>query len=109
MTDSSDFTSLGKSLVFRGLEGRDLEDLHRHGSVRVLEEGDTLLREGQANAELFVVIDGELDVFLAKSDERPTRVHINQLGTGDCVGEYSFIDEHPAAASVAASRRTKVF
>jgi CRP-like cAMP-binding protein len=101
--------ALGGNRVFRGLGAKELEEIQRSGRMRSLEADELVLREGEANAELFVVLTGELDVFLPKSTERPTRIHLGEVEAGECVGEYSFIDEKPASASVSARGRAEVF
>ncbi|MGH7806138.1 MAG: Crp/Fnr family transcriptional regulator, partial [Candidatus Binatia bacterium] len=92
-----------------GLGASELEEIRRRGQVRALAADDPVLQEGDANAVLFVVLRGELDVFLPKSDERPTRVHLGVIGAGECVGEYSFVDEKPASASVTARDPAEIF
>ena len=100
---------IGRSRAFQGLGAKELEEIQRPGRVRSLEPDELVLREGEANADLFVVLQGELDVFLAKSAERPTRIHVGEIKAGECVGEYSFIDEKPASACVSARGRAEVF
>jgi diguanylate cyclase (GGDEF)-like protein len=63
-----------------------------------LRPGATLLAAGQTNDEIFILLRGELNVFLDDSREHPVAV----LRTGDTVGELSAIDKKPTSASVVA-------
>ena len=102
-------TSLARSTVFQGLDSARLEAIQRKGKILSLAPSELVAEEGQPSSALFIVVDGELDVFLPMAPTRFTRVQIATLGAGDCIGEYSLIDEKPASASVAASRPTELF
>jgi CRP/FNR family cyclic AMP-dependent transcriptional regulator len=63
--------------------------------------GDVLFREGDLGArEMYVVIDGEIEVSKRSRRGRETRMAI--LGPGDCFGEMSMIDMQPRSATVRA-------
>jgi CRP/FNR family transcriptional regulator, cyclic AMP receptor protein len=100
---------LKQSRVFRGLGTAGLESLERAGSARELAAGEILIEEGQEVTELFVVIGGELEVFLPQTESRLTRIRVARAVTGDCIGEYSLVDKNPASASVAAKSPSQVF
>jgi CRP-like cAMP-binding protein len=100
---------LKQSEVFRGLGTAGLESLERVGSAVALDAGEIIIEEGQRVTDLFVVIRGELEVFLPKTDSRLTRIRVARRGPGDCIGEYSFVDKNPASASVAAKMPSQVF
>lgn len=94
----------------RGLEllggmGPELLDLVMgRCPVRELRAGTTLLAVGQTNAEIFVVLRGELNVFLDDARSVPVAV----LRAGDTVGELSAIDKKPASASVVAQAHSSL-
>lgn len=72
-----------------------------------LNRGDIILEEGQTGQPLYIIIDGQVEVFLPKKmkgsfKERPTKIRLGRLNRGDCFGEYSLIDNEPASASVIA-------
>jgi CRP-like cAMP-binding protein len=102
-------SGLKQSRVFRGLGAASLESLAVVGSVVELEAGEIVIAEGQPVTDLFVVIHGELEVFLPKTEARLTRIRVAQAAPGDCIGEYSFVDKNPASASVAAKSASEVF
>ena len=67
--------------------------------IRVM-PGDVLFREGDPARELYVVIDGEVEVLKKSRRNRDVRVAI--LGPNDCFGEMSIIDVQPRSATVRA-------
>jgi CRP-like cAMP-binding protein len=108
---STDRLSAGlkQSGVFKGLTSDGLESLQRIGSAVELDAGEVIIEEGQRVTDLFVVIRGELEVFMPQTESRVTRIRVARKGPGDCIGEYSFVDKNPASASVAAKVPSEVF
>ncbi len=100
---------LKQSAVLRGLASAGLESLERAGSAVALDAGEVIIEEGERVKDLFVVIRGELEVFLPKTESRMTRIRVARKVPGDCIGEYSFVDKNPASASVAAKVPSEVF
>ena len=100
---------LKQSQMFRGLGTASLEALALVGSVVDLDPGEIIIQEGQPVTDLYVVIHGELEVFLPKTGSRLTRIRVARAAPGDCIGEYSFVDRNPASASVAAKSAAEVF
>lgn len=84
--------------LLRGVGPELLDSVIARCPVRTLAAGAHLLEVGQVNAELFLILRGELHVFL--SGDRTTPVA--RLRSGDTVGELSVIDKKPASASVVA-------
>jgi CRP-like cAMP-binding protein len=80
------------------LDDRDVEWMIQKGKKERLRPGTTIIREGQPLQALYVVLDGILGV--------ATRAAGNQLiahvGTGEVVGELSFVDARPPSATVTA-------
>ncbi|MCA9589073.1 MAG: cyclic nucleotide-binding domain-containing protein [Myxococcales bacterium] len=66
-------------------------------TMRVL-PGTPIFREGEAAREMYVVLDGEIEVLKKSRRGRETRVAI--LGPSDCFGEMSIIDMQPRSATV---------
>jgi diguanylate cyclase (GGDEF)-like protein len=81
---------------------RALIDSILHASVcRTVGPGETLLRAGEENETLYVVISGAVNVHFATA-KRP----YIRLGAGECVGELSVIDHSRVSADVVASEPT---
>ena len=101
--------NLKQSELFRELGDAGLDSLEKAGDAIELEAGEIIIEEGQQVTYLFVVIRGELEVFLPKSESRSSRIRVARKVPGDCIGEYSFVDKYPASASVAAKVPSDVF
>lgn len=64
-----------------------------------LEPGEILLSPFNHNQHLYLLLKGQLKVYLGSLDNPP----ISTLHAGDCAGEISFIDNHPPSAYVVAT------
>lgn len=84
--------------LFGALSDEFLEHLCKTLEVRQLLPGDTVFREGDPAREMYVVLDGEMEVLKKSRRGRETRVAI--LGPNDCFGEMSIIDMQPRSATV---------
>ena len=67
------------------------------GDVRLVRPGEVLIREGEADASLYVILRGNAEVL------RGGEV-VNRLGPGDYFGEMSLIDRVPRSATVVAGQ-----
>jgi len=84
--------------LLRGMGPELLDMIVARCPARQLQSGETLLAAGQTNAEIFIILMGELHVYLGDNRDVPVAV----LRPGDTVGELSAIDKKPASASVVA-------
>jgi CRP/FNR family transcriptional regulator, cyclic AMP receptor protein len=86
----------------------DVEWLLANGRKERVESGQVLIREGQQTDALYVLLQGALEVSFASRGQRslgrstPTGPAPVQLGSGEVVGEMSFIDARPPSATVIA-------
>jgi diguanylate cyclase (GGDEF)-like protein len=90
--------------LLRGMGPELLDVVMARCPVRDLRAGMTLLAAGQTNAEIFVVLRGELNVFLDDSRSEP----VATLRAGDTVGELSVLDKKPASACVVAHEHSSL-
>lgn len=92
---------LKENTLFRGLPIHEL--LHIAGITRdyKLPTGSTFIRAGEKGNELFILIDGEVEIYTAHKT-------IARLGPGSCIGELSIIDEEPRSASVKTVRDSRL-
>ena len=95
--------------LMKGVAPADVRRIYDAGLVKTFAPGQTVIAEGEINTNLFVVLRGGVEVCLPDRDDRFTPVKLARLGPGSCVGEYSFIDEHPASAAVVALEKTELF
>ena len=68
-------------------------------------KGETIFRKGDAGAELYVVLEGEIRIHL---DAAGRELTLARHGTGTVVGEMSVFDEQPRSASAQATVDTTV-
>jgi len=86
------------------LDDRDVEWMIRTGRRERLAAGTTLIREGQPITALYVVLDGTVAILT----EAAGGAAIAQLGTGEVLGEISFVDGRPPSATARAATEAVV-
>lgn len=69
-----------------------------------IDAGEILLSPTTRNQYLYVLIEGQMQVYLGSLDNQP----ISTLAVGDCAGEISFIDDDHPSAYVVASQDSRV-
>ncbi len=92
--------------LFGALSDEVLAHLLRTLQVQRFSPGDTVFREGDAAHEMYVVLDGEVEVLRKSRKGRDHRIAI--LGPTDCFGEMSLIDVQPRSATVRAVAACRV-
>jgi diguanylate cyclase (GGDEF)-like protein len=95
-------SALGRSPLLRNVPHAMVAALAGGSPVRQASVGDKLLRRGEPNRTLFLLLDGAVGVYLSGPRE-PAHVH---LGVGECFGELSVIDGLSASADVIATEPT---
>lgn len=100
----TDRALLERNKLFRDIGLESVERILGGCRTLCLKSGATLLEAGQKNTALYLVLDGELRVYL---NGRGQPVHA-VLGPGECVGELSLIDGGSTAALVMAARDTRL-
>lgn len=84
--------------LFQNIAARNLRNLIQHFCAYELAVDEVLLSPFNRNQHLYLLLDGELKVYLGSLDNQP----VSTIGPGECVGEISFIDnDHPSAYVVA--------
>jgi CRP-like cAMP-binding protein len=91
---------LTRTPIFAGLPERVIELIAL--SIRLVHAsaGEVLLREGDPACSMFIVHDGEIEIFKG-GKSRPEQT-LALLKQGDCVGEMSLIDIQPRSATARA-------
>ena len=84
--------------LFGALSDEVLVHLARALQQRRVAPGTTIFQEGDAGHDLFIVLDGEVEVIKRSRQGRPQRVAI--FGPNDAFGEMSIIDVQPRSATV---------
>ena len=91
--------------LFRYFTEAERERVESIGRERRIAEGDYLINAGDTDSTLFAVEDGQLDIVV--SDNGKLTV-VATVGSGDVIGEVSFIDDSPRTVSVRARETTTV-
>lgn len=90
-----------------GLRDGELEQVLESIRVCPVKTGELILKEGNKNREIFLVLDGEMSV--CKRDEQDGgEFEISRLGAGSFFGEMSWLDSQPASATVMAVTEGRV-
>lgn len=84
--------------LFADLEDSDLARIAEASVVRTFNKNSIVITEGDSSNSLYVILSGEVKVFVSDADGKINIV--NRLGPGDYFGELSLIDEEPRSASV---------
>jgi CRP/FNR family transcriptional regulator, cyclic AMP receptor protein len=92
--------------LFGGLEDETLAEFVRSLDLVRKEPGEVVFREGETGREMFIVLDGEIEILKKSKRARETRVAL--LGPGDWFGEMSILDIMPRSATVRALAPTRM-
>lgn len=87
------------------LSDEDIEWMLSAGASFRIPKGAVLIREGQTNRELYIVLDGSLSISTKANQGK----EIARLGTGEIIGEISFVDSRPPSATVVAAHDSLIF
>ncbi|HYU57398.1 MAG TPA: cyclic nucleotide-binding domain-containing protein [Actinomycetota bacterium] len=93
-------TALMRVPLFTGLSKRRIRALARASMVNLYRKGETIVRQGSAGSELFVILDGGVKVV------RGGRT-VARLRPGEVFGEISLLDGGPRTADVIAEMTTR--
>jgi CRP-like cAMP-binding protein len=92
--------------LFAELEPADLQTLSQVATARHVPAGAAILREAEAGDQFFVVVKGEVKVFVDSPDGR--EVVLTHLQTGEFFGEMALFEGEPRSASVTALAETEL-
>jgi len=98
-TASADY--LSGVAFFEGFSADDLKRVAALSSQLEVEAGSVIIDQGDAGLECFVIVDGDVSVYVASE-------HIATLQAGSMVGEMALVDHRPRSASVVADTRVKL-
>src|SRR5205085_11595368 len=91
----NDLIALKKVPLFATLTLEQLAAIDRLMVTRHYLKGERVFRKGDVGAELYVIVDGEIRVYL---DHAGSQVTLAKQGAGTVVGEMSVFDEQPRSA-----------
>lgn len=85
---------------------QELSMLSSFGDSRSYETDEVVIRQGDENDHLYLVLKGQLDVY---QDVDGINKKVASLEAGDSLGEVSVFDPGPASATVCATNETEVW
>lgn len=92
--------------LFSGLADSELVMLEQHSTIRTYPKNAVVINEGDDANGLYVVISGQVKVFL--SNQEGKEVVINTLSCGDYFGELALFDRSQRSASVMTTEKSQL-
>jgi CRP/FNR family cyclic AMP-dependent transcriptional regulator len=96
---------LSRVALFSLMKRRDLKRIAKLAKHHLYEKGDLILREGERDGRLFVIISGQVSV--VKDLGGPSEKTMRVLRSDNYFGEMALIDDYVRTASVVANDRTE--
>ncbi len=99
--------------LFNGLSRTQVHYIIMAGSLKKIEAGGILFHKGDVSDTMYTIISGTMDVYdpVSQDDSDPvstSRILINQLNTGDTLGEMGFLRSVPRSATVVATSQVEL-
>jgi HlyB family type I secretion system ABC transporter len=92
---------LTKHPLFISLPSTAIDEMVETLSVKSFQLADTIVRSGDVNRELYLIVSGKARVVDFTPERKPITLEI--LGAGDCFGEESLLDSQVSTVTVRAS------
>ena len=92
--------TLARVPLFSMMKKRDLKNIAEMSEVLLYEPGEVIIRQGESDGRLFVIISGEVEVL--KNLGQPNQRNLNRLGPGAYFGEMAVLGNSQRSASVVA-------
>jgi CRP/FNR family transcriptional regulator, cyclic AMP receptor protein len=89
--------------IFTGMTGEELRSLAEIVEEKEFKSGDTIFRENEPGEEMYVIVQGRIQVF---HEEKGSETTIADLGERECLGEMAILDDMPRSASARAEEDT---
>jgi CRP-like cAMP-binding protein len=99
--------SLRRVPILAALKEEHLEMLLKLVTTRTFNKGESIIKQGDPGAGLFVIIEGTVDVTMRTRPGQP-ETKLSSLTKGEFFGEMSLIDGYPRSATVTAQTETQV-
>lgn len=99
-----DLQQIRQLRLFQNVAASSLQQLLQEFRACELESSEILLSPFNRNQHLYLLLEGELKVYLGSLDNQP----VSTLHPGDCAGEISFIDNDCPSAYVVATQPSLV-
>ena len=99
--------------LFKGLSQKQVHYIIMAGSLKNINAGEILFHKGDPSDYMYAIVSGAMDVFDPGNDDDANRNFggrklINQLKTGDVLGEMGFLRSVPRSATVIATETVEL-
>jgi CRP/FNR family transcriptional regulator, cyclic AMP receptor protein len=91
--------------LFSNLSIAQLESVGAHAQLMAFEKGSVILKEGDIADSFYVIVAGQVKVYIIDEFDPTREVILKTLGPGDFFGELPLLDQAPRSANVAALDR----
>lgn len=92
--------ALARTQIFQSLRPEDIEVIANRATVRRVGRNETVLRRGDANGGMVVIISGRVRISVVSEDGKEATLSV--LGATEVLGEMSLLDGEPCSADVTA-------
>lgn len=106
MSEKADYKAICQSSLGVELEEEECRILSGSMGVRRLEDGELLVKEGESDETLFVLIEGKLAVTGTVLGQE---LVVYTMKPGECAGTRAFVDRTPRKATLRAVGKTTVY
>ncbi|NET33060.1 MAG: cyclic nucleotide-binding domain-containing protein [Cyanothece sp. SIO1E1] len=86
----------------------DLNWLAETAQLEACQPGKVLIQLGQSSDSIYFLLDGVLSVSISADSSPGDKQELKQLSAGEMMGEMSFLDNHPPAATIQTLEPSKV-
>jgi CRP/FNR family cyclic AMP-dependent transcriptional regulator len=93
-------------LAFRFLSDAEAMDLIEVSEILEVEEGESLVTEGETSSHFFGIIEGTLGVSVGEAEGK--QVYVSSLGQGDIFGEAGIFTQVKRTATITAQAGSRV-
>jgi CRP/FNR family transcriptional regulator, cyclic AMP receptor protein len=90
-------SAASEALLLPKWSDEDWKQLFRFTSIRIVRAGDALIRHGEPDRTLYLVLHGELEVIVRAGDGL-SMGRVALVGAGSVLGELAFFDGGPRSA-----------
>ena len=87
--------------LFSSLDKKELQALARECRERSYRAGETLIKQGDSGAGLFIITAGHVKIIQAQNPDRAEE-ELGTYGPGSVLGEMALLDDLPRSASIIA-------
>jgi CRP/FNR family transcriptional regulator len=101
----NDTEFLSRVSLFSLTKKSDLERIAKLANRHTFDKGDVIIKEGEPDNRLFIIVKGEVEVIKAMGEKRERRLGI--LGPESYFGEMALVDDLVRSASVVANKKTE--